>query len=387
MTPLPYTFERLDDLMEQAGIDVLLVSSRHNVQYLLGGYRFFFFDHFDAIGISRYLPLLIYPRGSPERAAYVGNGMELYERDLNKFWMSNILTASGSVGAMSKATEYLAKLDLGNRTIGIEPPFMPTDAFETLRSALPQAKITDSLIMLERLRACKSPAELELIEQASIRVVDSMLEVISSHPPGTSKRDLVDALRRAEINRGLTFEYCLITAGTNLNRAPSDQIVQEGDILSLDSGGNFQGYIGDLCRMAVFGEPDDELRELLSEVDGIQQAARAPIKTGAMGGDIFASAEEVLRRSRYSNQLEFVAHGMGLITHEAPRLTSRAPVPYPAADANQPLQAGMVLSIETTLPHPKRGFVKLEDTVAVTDSGWTAFGDYGRGWNRAGQTG
>jgi Xaa-Pro dipeptidase len=43
--------------------------------------------------------------------------------------------------------------------------------------------------------------------------------------------------------------------------------------------------------------------------------------------------------------------------------------------------AGMVLSIETTLMHPRRGFIKLEDTVAVTETGWDAFGDKGRGWN------
>ena len=44
----------------------------------------------------------------------------------------------------------------------------------------------------------------------------------------------------------------------------------------------------------------------------------------------------------------------------------------------------MVLSIETALPHPRRGFIKLEDTVAVTETGWQAFGDFGRGWNRGG---
>jgi len=49
-----------------------------------------------------------------------------------------------------------------------------------------------------------------------------------------------------------------------------------------------------------------------------------------------------------------------------------------------PLQKGMVLSIETTILHPRRGFIKLEDTVAVTESGWEGFGDRGRGWNRCG---
>ena len=46
----------------------------------------------------------------------------------------------------------------------------------------------------------------------------------------------------------------------------------------------------------------------------------------------------------------------------------------------------MVLSIETTMAHPKRGFIKLEDTIAVTEEGCVSFGDQGRGWNRRGDS-
>src|SRR5450759_3652968 len=93
-----------------------------------------------------------------------------------------------------------------------------------------------------------------------------MQAVIASHRPGATKNEIVEALRRAETNRGLTFEYCLITCGTSLNRAPSDQKWEKGDIMSIDSGGNFQGYIGDICRMAIQGEPDAELEDLLAEI-------------------------------------------------------------------------------------------------------------------------
>ena len=73
--------------MDEAGIDALVVTSKHNIQYLLGGYRFFFFDHFDAIGVSRYLPVLVYVKGHPERSAYIGHPMERYERELGRFWV------------------------------------------------------------------------------------------------------------------------------------------------------------------------------------------------------------------------------------------------------------------------------------------------------------
>jgi Xaa-Pro aminopeptidase len=382
--PIPFDKARLDALLDEAGIDALVISSKHNIQYLFGGYRFFFFDHFDAIGVSRYLPLLVYVKGRPDVSTYIGHAMESYERDLGKFWTPSLQAASGSVDAARLASDWLAKLDPHVRRVGLERAFLPADSEETLRRALPRIEFVEAHLPLERLRACKTPEELELLRKASDLVVDSMLAVIATHGPGASKLELTEALRREEVNRGLTFEYCLITAGTSVNRAPSEQPWGEGEILSLDSGGNYRGYIGDLCRMAIQGEPDSELKDLLAGIDEIQMAARKPIRAGVRGGDIYVSAEEVLRRSTDGNSIEFVAHGMGLISHEAPRLTTRGPVPYPAFDLDRSLETGMVVSIETTLKHPRRGFIKLEDTVAVTDTGWEAFGDRGRGWNRGG---
>jgi Xaa-Pro aminopeptidase len=383
-TALPFDSARLDNLLDEAGMDAVVISSKHNIQYLLGGYRFFFFDHFDAIGVSRYLPLLVYVKGRPEQSTYIGHGMESYEKDLGKFWTPVFQTAGATLDSTQLAIDHLRKLAPKVKRVGVERAFLPADAAELMGRELPEVTFVEAHLPLERLRARKTREELDLLRAASELVVDSMLAVIASHGPGATKLELVEALRREEVNRGLTFEYCLITAGASLNRAPSDQVWAAGDILSIDSGGNYKGYIGDLCRMAIQGEPDSELEDLLGEVDAIQMAARKPIRPGVNGGDIYASAGEVLKRSSRANSIEFVAHGMGLISHEAPRLTSHGPVPYPAYDVDRPLEAGMVISIETTVAHPRRGFIKLEDTVAVTDRGWEAFGDRGRGWNRGG---
>jgi Xaa-Pro aminopeptidase len=58
-------------------------------------------------------------------------------------------------------------------------------------------------------------------------------------------------------------------------------------------------------------------------------------------------------------------------------------MPYEAYDATRPLEADMVISIETAMAHPRRGFIKLEDTVAVIEEGCESFGDKGWSWNRA----
>jgi Xaa-Pro aminopeptidase len=382
--PVPFDSARLDKLLDQAGIDVLVATSKHNVQYLLGGYRFFFFDSMDAIGVSRYLPVVIYQKGKLENAAYIGNAMENHEEELGRFWTPTVKVQSwGTQDAMQLAAEHIKKLG-GVRRVGVETAFLPADADRELRSALGNVELVDALFPLERLRAIKSPAEIEMLRQASERVVDSMLATLRDCAPGKTKHEFVETLRREEVNRGLGFDYCLITAGASHNRAPSDVVLKSGDVMSIDSGGNFHGYIGDLARMGIIGEPDSELEELLGHVEEVQQAARKPIRPGTRGGDIYTSVEEPLRRSSHHPYVHFMAHGMGLVSHEAPRLSGTNPVPYPGHDENLPLERGMVISVETTMSHPRRGYIKIEDTIVVTDNGHESLGDGGRGWNRAG---
>ena len=382
---LPFDHHRLDRLMDAAGIDVIVATSKHNVQYLLGGHRADFFDYMDATGVTRYLPVLVYPKGAPEKAAYVGHRLEKFQREVKPMWTPETQTnSSGSVDAMQKAVDHMRKTGLAPKRIAAEFGFLPYDAANVLRAAYPDADWVDALYALERLRVKKSPEELALLKHASETVIDSMKAVIATSKPGITKAEVVEALRREETNRGLTFEYCLITAGTSMNRAPSDQRWEKGDIMSLDSGGNYRGYIGDVCRMAIQGEPDAELIDLLGEIESMQRAAMKPVRAGVLGKEIYAAAEPVVLRSRHHNHIDFLAHGMGMVSHEGPRLAPRGPVPYPNEYADEPLEAGMVISVETTLLHPARGFIKLEDTVIVTDSGHEIYGEGARGWNIAG---
>lgn len=385
MTDLPYSFARLDDLMEAAGIDVLLVTSKHNVQYLLGGYRFIFFSAMDAIGHSRYLPVLAYVRGDPGRTAYVANKMEAGEHANHPFWPPHFRPMSwGSVDAMTEAVAHLRTHGPAAPRIGVEPSFLPVNAARVLEAAYPDKPLVDATGLLERLRAVKSPAELALMRRASEAITDAMQATVAAADAGWSKTAIIERLRQEETARGLQFEYCLLTLGASHNRAASDQVWAPGEVLSIDSGGNLQGYIGDICRMGFLGEPDAELVDLLGEIETVQQAAFAEVRAGAAGGDLIAAGEAMLARQPNRACTDFFAHGMGVITHEAPFLMTNHPVAYEGIDAAHPLQAGMVLSIETTMLHPRRGFIKLEDTLAVTETGYEMFGTAGRGWNRGG---
>lgn len=382
---LPYSFAKLDDLMEKAGIDVLLVTSKHNTQYLLGGYRFIFFSAMDAIGHSRYLPVIAYVKGAPDKTAYVANKMEGGEHANHPFWTPHFLPMSwGSVDSMTEAVRHVKDHGPASPRIGVEPSFLPMNSARVLEAAYPNAPLVDATGLLERLRAVKTPAERTLLRQATDAITGSMQATISGSGEGDSKFQIIDRLRREETARGLQFEYCLLTLGGSHNRAASSQTWAQGDVMSIDSGGNLKGYIGDICRMGVLGQPDAELIDLLAEVETVQQAAFSKIRAGALGGDLIAAGEAELARQPNRACTDFFAHGMGVITHEAPFLMTNHPVAYEGTDAANPLEEGMILSVETTMLHPRRGFIKLEDTLLVTDTGYELFGSEGRGWNIGG---
>jgi Xaa-Pro dipeptidase len=379
----PFDTARLDWLMEAAGLDILVATSRHNTRYLMGGHRSFFFATMEAIGHSRYLPMVIYPRGGPEQAAYVGSTMENWDHALAPFWTPTFTAVTHTTGAAAEAAvAHLRRIAGTGAHIGIEPAFLPADAHAVLAAAFGADRLADATHALENLRALKTPAELDSLRRASELISASMVATIRAACPGIPKHALAETLRREETDRGLEFDYCLLTFGTDLNRAPSDAALREGDILSLDSGGNLDGYIGDICRMGILGEPDAELEDLLAAVDAVQQAAFAAIRPGATGAEVMAQGQAALDAGPLAGFTDFVAHGMGLVSHEVPFIARHSM--YEPTDADRPLQPGMVLSVETTAKHPRRGFVKLEDTVAVTPDGCELFAAGNRGWIRAG---
>src|SRR5438309_648346 len=121
MSP-PFSAGKLDALMDQAGIDVLLATSRENVQYLLGGYRFFIFAHKDSFGVSRYLPCLGYVKGRPEVAFYVGCPVEGFQQGLEPgFWVKDVRNSSWhSETTGREAAGFIRNLGFAGGTVGVE---------------------------------------------------------------------------------------------------------------------------------------------------------------------------------------------------------------------------------------------------------------------------
>ncbi len=370
---VPFDAKKLGDLMEGAGLDLLVANTRHNIRYLTGGYYFHFHAYATRMGQSQYLPFIGLPRRRSEDAFYIGRPDEQGQIDAEGFWIKNRPPAKGhTLGAAEAAVQAIRKLGMAEATIGLELPFLPADALMAIQQALPQAKFTDATPILNGLRSVKTPAELAHLRTVYGRTAQAIQAAFASGMPGVTTAVMAERVRREMTNRGLNFLWAFTCAGPGTLRAPSSAQWRQGHVLHIDAGGEDRDYLADICRMGCLGDPSPLARDLLDACLEVQGRVRKLVCAGLPCSELLCEGQRAVREHRFAPYGRFLAHGIGMVSHEQPNISPTNP---------RPLEAGMVLSIETEVIHPEVGHVKIEDAVAVTELGCEGLGDFGREWH------
>jgi Xaa-Pro dipeptidase len=256
--------------------------------------------------------------------------------------------------------------------IGVELPFLPADAFLALQAGLPGATFVDATPVLDELRAVKTPAELAHLGTVYGRVAEAIQAAFAAGKPGITTAEIARHVAREMARRDLAFLFAFTCAGPGTLRVPSTARWEPGRILHIDAGGEDGDYLADICRMGCLGEPSPLAQELHAACLEVQGRVRQIVRPGLPCQALVAAGERAVRAHRYADYGRFVAHGIGMVSHEQPHIAATNP---------RPLEAGMVLSIETEFVHPDVGHVKIEDAVAVTETGCQGLGDLGRQWH------
>ena len=370
MKPL-YDEEKLARLMEEAGVDLILAHTPHNVRYLTGGYYFHFRERVAAIGPSQYLPFVGIPRDNPENAFQVAWRVEASPRNEVDTWIPEVIytKARGTVGAAETAAEAIRKRGLAEGTIAVERAFMPVDAMEALGSELHGARFVDSLGVLEELRAVKREDELEIFRRAANADSEAIQAGFQEGARGATTRRIEQRVEEEMVRRGLHFHYAFTAAGPGMRREPSDKIWERGEILHIDAGGSEAGYMSDICRMGVRGEPSALAVELHKACLHSIDVCRDAIRAGASCASVHERGHQAFADTGFADMGIFEAHGIGMVQQELPRF---------GPEVERALEAGMVVSVECDIRHAQVGHVKIEDAVAVTEDGCEGLGDLGR---------
>ena len=369
MTP-PYDSDKLDRLMDAAGVDLILTNTQHNARYLTGGYFYHFHERFDAMGIGRYMALIGVPKGGPERAFLVGESREIGQSKDQNLWIPGLVPSERLPAAAARdAARAIRARGLEGGTIAVEMDFLPASSMDALSKELPAARFTEARGIMEELRAVKTPAELDIFRRITQDDAEIIGEVFTSAAPGATTRDVARGIEEGMTARGIHFLWAFTCAGSAMLRSPSEKVWEPGEVLHIDAGGSFEGYLTDVCRMGVRGEPSRLADALFQACLATQNKVRKEIRAGAVCGEIYESGFRHLADTGQGEYGEFIIHGVGLVSHELPRF---------GKGVETRLEEGMVVSIETDIRHPEVGYVKIEDTVAVTADGCEGLGDLGR---------
>ncbi len=217
----------------------------------------------------------------------------------------------------------------------------------------------------------KTDEEVELMRESNILLGKTYAEVAKAVQPGVSTAKLDKIAYEFIMDNGgvpacLGYEGYPATLCTSVNEQvvhgiPSEkQILKDGDIVSVDSVINLNGYCSDSAYTFPVGNVAPETLQLMRTTKEALYLGIGQAVTGRRLGDIGATIQEHCERAGYSVVREFVGHGIGREMHEEPEVCN-----YGRRGNGIVLKSGMTLAIEPMICLGRRNIIIEED-------GWTA---------------
>lgn len=266
----------------------------------------------------------------------------------------------------NNVTEWFPGLagDLSIRRLGFEAEHIAFTMHHQLRDALNKKQVPIKLVpvngLIESLRAVKEPGEIELIKKAAV-ISDAAYEYIEGIiQTGMTEKYVaweIEKFLRENGSQVVPFEI-IVASGPNSalpHARPSERVINSGEPIVIDMGAKFAGYTSDLSRTICLGTPPGDFKKIYHTVLDAQLAAMSIITEGMTGEQADGSARAVIERAGYAEAFgHALGHGIGLATHERPRL---------GPGSTEPLISNMVFTIEPGIYLPGWGGVRIEDTV------------------------
>ncbi len=201
----------------------------------------------------------------------------------------------------------------------------------------------------------KSPAELMKMARASEVVVAALKAAHEIAEPGVTTAALDRAVAKAVESRGCRPAFkgyrgypaatCISVNEEVVHGIPSDgRVLEEGDIVGIDVGVEYQGYFGDAAFTMPIGRVEPEVDALLVRGKLCLDGAVGKALEGNRLGDVSNTIQTLAESAGYNVVRDFVGHGIGSRLHEEPQIPNFGP-----AGKGPRLSAGMTLALEPML--------------------------------------
>lgn len=338
-----YRIEKLRAAMKEAAIDAFLVTSPYNLRYLTN-----FTGTTGLAVITLTKAFFVTDFRYTEQATAQAQGFE-------------IVTNKGPIFdevARLSTTEAI-------KALGFEENFVSFADYETLEDLLESALVPISG-MIETLREVKDETEIELIQKACAIADQGIANTLKTIRPGMTEIEVanqLDFFMRSLGATSVSFET-IVASGVRSampHGVASPKVIEQGDLITIDFGCYYEGYVSDVTRTFSIGDPGEKLKEIYQIVLEANQKVIEAAKPGMTGIALDAIARDHIASYGYGEAFgHSTGHGIGLEIHEGPNVSFRA---------DKAFVPGNVITNEPGIYLPGIGGVRIEDDLLITATG------------------
>ena len=357
-------FDKLNAALQTSGLDAVILNPGPTLTHLTG-LKFHLMERPVVLLLAKdQTPAIVLPELELQKVASLPYELQVFAYTENPSEWGNVFR---------KATQALS---LDGKRIGVEPRALRLLEFRYVKESAPEADYPDASDVLSGLRLRKDNAEVDAMRHAVKIAQDALEATIPSIKIGMTEKDVAAELVVQLLKQGSDPEmpFAPIVSGgpnaANPHASPSDRRLQTGDLLVVDWGAAYDGYISDLTRTFAVGTVEDEYRKIHEIVQQANAAGRAAGKPGVPCAAVDKAARDVIEQAGYGVYFTHrTGHGIGMEGHEEP---------YMRGDNMELLEPGMAFTVEPGIYLPGRNGVRIEDNVVITETGADVLSDMPR---------
>jgi len=269
--------------------------------------------------------------------------------------------------ARDEAEPVIRKLLGSAPTVGLNFAELTHAGYVQLDKMCPGTNWVDASKAIRRARATKDAGEIERLRKAA-----EIGSKVGGEIPGLLRSGLMETELAAEIeyrmNRagasGPSFSTIVAFGphGAEPHYQPGATRLGTGASIVCDFGAYYRRYASDITRSFRFGKRDAEMKAVHETVEAAQRAALETIRPGVSAKEVHLAAERVIDASRWKGRLiHGVGHSIGLAVHDGWHYGPKV---------DDPLEEGMVFTVEPGIYLPGKGGVRIEDDIVVSHNGY-----------------
>lgn len=348
---------RIAALVDASEFDAVIVTAPENVPYFSGFYNQ------DIRSLPERGHYVLWPSGGEPVFVAVAKRKKLMQP--GQTFVEDMRTYEGEgLDAMRALAAAMIDRGVAKGRIGIEGRSFPGGYLLDLLRRLPGITVSDARPLLERIRAVKTPGEIETLTKIGRITTEAIDAGFRAARIGDTERSIATRIQTEMFANGVEMlAHVIFGSGTRTGEwhtLPTDKPIQEGEVVKCDFGGFMDGYYSDVARTAVMGRSTSEQREQHAKVTAIKDGVVGAIRPGVPASEIALLAQKLYADNDLEFKWNIVGHGLGLAVHEEPQIYSWV---------HEEIVEGQVMAIELGYTDPPNDSYQIEDLIVVEAGG------------------